>query len=244
MVYRAKSGHIGGSFSIADVMVAIYFYSWKDGDKFVLSKGHCTPALYSVLALKGFFPRDELMNFRQIGSFLQGHPVLRDVPGVDMSTGSLGQGISAACGMAKAAKLDDSPRMVYAVLGDGELQEGQVWEAAMFASHYKLDNLCAIIDYNGLQSDGKVENVMSVEPLADKWRAFGWRVLEINGHDFGEITKALDDAVASRGKSDKPTAIIARTVKGKGVSFMENNYKWHGVAPQEDEYNLAAKELG
>jgi transketolase len=238
MVYLASSGHIGGSLGIADVITALYFNVMSEDDKFVLSKGHCSPALYSVLALKGKFPVEKLDTFRQIDSYLQGHPSMGEVPGVDMSTGSLGQGISAACGIALAAKMDASSRCCYAVLGDGETQEGQVWEAAMFAAHYKLDNLCAIIDYNGLQIDGEVEEVMGIAPLADKWRAFGWNVIEIDGHNFEEIIKAL-----SIEKNGKPTAIIARTIKGKGVSFMENNPDWHGTAPNKEQYELGMSEL-
>lgn len=238
MVYRAKSGHVGGSLGIADVMAALYLEVLQKDDKFVLSKGHCSPALYAALALAGKFPVEELANFRQIDSHLQGHPSRGGTPGVDMTTGSLGQGISAACGMALAMKMDASSSRCFAVLGDGELQEGQVWEAAMFASHYKLDNLTAIIDDNGLQIDGKVEDVMAVGPLADKWRAFGWNVLEIDGHNFGEIITALKTK-----ESGKPTAIIAKTIKGKGVSFMENNPDWHGTAPNQEEYEKAIKEL-
>ena len=248
-VFSAKSGHPGGSLSIADALAYLYFKEMhvdpkqpkmEDRDRFVLSKGHCTPALYSTLALKGYFSTDEIKNFRHIGHFLQGHPDMKGVPGVDMSTGSLGQGISAACGIALSAKLSGKDYRVYAVMGDGEQEEGQVWEAAMFAAHYKLDNLCALLDFNGLQIDGKIDEVMSPLPLPGKYREFGWHVIEVNGHDFDEIEAAYKEAKTVKGK---PTIIIAHSVKGKGVSFMENNPGWHGSAPNQEQYEQAQKEL-
>ena len=246
MVHGASSGHIGGSLGIADVLAAIYFYAMDEQDKFVLSKGHCSPALYAVLAEKGIIPEEDLSGFRQANSYLQGHPSMKDVPGVDASTGSLGQGISVACGMALGLRgaRDGAPYSrlpaVYCVMGDGEQQEGQVWEAAGFAAHYGLDNLCAVVDLNGLQIDGNVADVMDVRDLAEKYRAFGWNVVECDGHDFAEIMGALDAAREFKGK---PSVIIAKTIKGKGVSFMENNFAWHGVAPKENEFNLAMSEL-
>lgn len=248
-VYSAQSGHPGGSLSIADILTYLYFREMNvdpkepdklDRDRFVLSKGHTCPALYAVLAEKGYFSTDILKTFRHMGSILQGHPDMKKIPGVDMSSGSLGQGISAACGMALAAKLDKSTRRVYCVLGDGEIEEGQVWEAFMFAAHYKLSNLCAVIDSNGLQIDGACKDVMNTEPIADKMKAFGFNVVVINAHDFDEIDNAFNQA---RSVSDKPTAIIARSVKGKGVSFMENSVSWHGKAPDDDQYAQAMKEL-
>jgi transketolase len=248
-VYSAQSGHPGGSLSIAEVLAYLYFREMKidpknprleDRDRFVLSKGHCAPALYSALALKGYFPTDEMKNFRRLGSFLQGHPDMRGVPGVDMSTGSLGQGISAACGMALSAKLSGKDYRVYAIMGDGEQEEGQVWEAAMFAAHYKLDNLTAWLDFNGLQIDGKLEDVMSPLPLPGKYKEFGWNVIEIDGHDFNQIETAFEAAKLIKGK---PTVIIARSIKGKGVSFMENNASWHGSAPNAEQYNMAVAQL-
>lgn len=241
MVYEAQSGHIGGSLSCTDIITSIYFHAFSEGDKFVLSKGHCSPALYAVLALKGYFDKSLLKKFRKIDGDLQGHPTLGSVPGIDMTTGSLGQGISAACGIAKAFKMDKNESFIYSLMGDGEQEEGQVWEAAMFASHYKLDNLIAIVDYNNLQIDGNVEDVMGIAPLDKKWEAFGWDVKIIDGHDFEEINKALDEAKANR--NSKPKMIIAKTVKGKGVSFMENNYAWHGTAPKLEQYELAKKDL-
>ncbi|MCL2740302.1 MAG: transketolase [Oscillospiraceae bacterium] len=246
MVHGASSGHIGGSLGIADVLAAIYFYAMDEQDKFVLSKGHCSPALYAVLAEKGIIPEEDLSGFRQANSYLQGHPSMKDVPGVDASTGSLGQGISVACGMALGLRgaRDGAPYSrlpaVYCVMGDGEQQEGQVWEAAAFAAHYGLDNLCVVVDLNGLQIDGATDEVMSIGDIAAKYRAFGWNVLEINGHDFGEIMAALDAAKEHKGK---PTVIIAKTIKGKGVSFMEGNYAWHGTAPNDEQFELAVKEL-
>ncbi|MDK2799339.1 MAG: transketolase [Clostridiales bacterium] len=248
-VYSASSGHPGGSLSIADILTVLYFDvmnvdpqnpKWEDRDRFVLSKGHCTPALYGTLAEKGFFSTEEIKNFRHIDSFLQGHPDMKGVPGVDMSTGSLGQGISAANGMALVGKLDNKDYRVYAILGDGELQEGQVWEAAMFAAHYKLDNLTAFVDYNGLQIDGDIAKVMSPLPIDEKFRSFGWHVLVIDGHDYAQIEDAINQAKNTKGK---PTMIVAKTIKGKGVSYMENDAGWHGNAPKKDQYEQAIKEL-
>ena len=247
--YHAKSGHPGGSLSAADIFTYLYFKEmnvdpqnpqWEDRDRFVLSKGHCCPSLYAVLALKGYFDWDELTSLRHVGAMLQGHPDMKGTPGIDMSTGSLGQGVSAACGMALAGKLDNKDYRVYTVLGDGEVEEGQVWEAAMFASHHKLDNLVVIVDQNGLQIDGPVSEVAGIEPLDKKFEAFGFEVLKINGHDFEEIKDALDKARLVKGK---PTAILASTVKGKGVSFMENQVGWHGVAPNKEQYMQATFEL-
>ena len=249
-VYKAGSGHPGGSLSAADIMTALYFNEMNidpenpdkaDRDKFVLSKGHAAPILYAALANKGFFPKEELGNLRNMGSILQGHPNMHNVPGVEMSTGSLGQGISVAVGMALAAKMDNNPGRVYALLGDGELQEGLVWEAAMSAAHYGLSNMCAIVDNNGLQIDGKNDDVMTVNPIGDKFRAFGWNVIEIDGHDFDEIFAAFEGA---RAEKERPTAIVAKTVKGKGVSFMEDKAGWHGKAPSEEEAKKAVAELG
>ena len=247
--YHAKSGHPGGSLSAADIFTYLYFKemnvdpknpAWEDRDRFVLSKGHCCPSLYAVLALKGFFDWNELTNLRHVGAMLQGHPDMKNTPGVDMSTGSLGQGVSAACGMALAAKLDNKDYRVYTVLGDGEVEEGQVWEAAMFASHNKLDNLVLFVDQNGLQIDGTVEDVAGIEPLDKKFEAFGFEVVKINGHDFEQIKSALDFAKTVKGK---PTAILSKTVKGKGVSFMENQVGWHGTAPNKEQYEQATDEL-
>jgi len=249
MTTKAASGHPGGSLSAIDVLVTLYFYkmrhnpkdpAWADRDRFVLSKGHASPALYSVLAEAGYFPKDELNRFRHIDSFLEGHPCRKTVPGVDVSTGSLGQGLSIACGLAAAGKLDKKEYRVYCMLGDGECQEGQVWEAAMSASHYRLDNLCAIVDRNSLQIDGSTEEVMALEPLADKWAAFGWNVLTIDGHSISEIKSALDEAQMLRGA---PTVIIAHTTKGKGVSFMENVCEYHGKPLNKDQLCDALKEL-
>ena len=246
----AKSGHPGGSLSAADIMTYLYFSQMNvdpqnpnkpDRDRFVLSKGHVAPALYATLAHRGFFPVEELKTLRKIGSRLQGHPDMKKIPGVDMSSGSLGQGISAACGMAKAAKLTGADYRVYAMLGDGEIQEGQVWEAAMFASHYQLDNLCVLVDNNGLQIDGNIKDVMSPYPIDKKFEAFGFHVINIDGHDFDKIEAAYKEACTVKGK---PTAIIAKTVKGKGVSFMENQASWHGTAPNDEQYEIAMKELG
>ena len=245
----AKCGHPGGSLSAADVLTYLYSKELNvdpkepkkaDRDRFVLSKGHCAPALYAVLAHQGFFPVEDLLTLRKIGSYLQGHPNMNTVPGVDMSTGSLGQGISTACGMALAAKTQKKTNRVYTLLGDGEIQEGQVWEACMFASHYHLDNLCVIIDNNGLQIDGDVAKVMSPYPIDAKLEAFGFHVETINGHDFDAIESALNTAKTVKGK---PSAIILQTVKGKDVSFMENNAGWHGVAPNDAQYEQAMAEL-
>lgn len=248
-VYNAKCGHPGGSLSVCDALTYLYFNkmnidpknpSMPDRDRLVLSKGHTAPALYSVLANRGYFPVEDLKTLRHIDSYLQGHPVLGKVPGVDMSTGSLGQGVSAACGMALSGKLDNDIYKVYTILGDGELEEGQVWEAAMFAAHYQLDNLVAVIDNNGLQIDGKISEVMSPYPIDEKFRAFGWHVIVIDGHDFNEIEKAFDEAERV---ANQPVAIILRTTKGKGVSYMENQVSWHGAAPNEEQYKIAISEL-
>ena len=248
--HSAKSGHPGGSLSAADVLTYLYFCEMNvdpqhpdkaDRDRLVLSKGHVAPALYAVLAHKGYFPVEELKTLRKIGSRLQGHPDMKKIPGVDMSSGSLGQGISAACGMAKAAKLQNADWRVYAVLGDGEIQEGQVWEAAMFASHYHLDNLCVLVDNNGLQIDGNVADVMSPYPIDEKFKAFGFHVINIDGHDFDQIEAAYQEARTVKGQ---PTAIIGKAGKGKGVSCMENQASWHGTAPNDEQYEVAMKELG
>jgi transketolase len=248
-VHAAASGHPGGSLSIADIMAYLYFEEmnvkaddpkWADRDRFVLSKGHTAPALYATLALKGFFPADELKNLRQVDSFLQGHPDMKGTPGVDMSTGSLGLGISTACGMALAAKIDGKDYRTYTIVGDGESEEGQVWEAAMFAAHYKLDNLCVVLDFNGLQIDGPVAEVIGPAPFDTKFRAFGWNVIEINAHDFDEIEAAFKAAEECKGK---PTLILAHSTKGKGVSYMENSCAWHGAAPKTDKYEIAINEL-
>ena len=247
--HGAKAGHPGGSLSAADLFAYLYFKElnidpknpkWEDRDRFVLSKGHTAPGLYGALANRGFFPVADLPALRHIGSYLQGHPNMNTVPGVDMSTGSLGQGISAAAGMALAAKHMGKSCRVYALLGDGEIQEGQVWEAFMLARHYKLDNLCAVIDNNGLQIDGKITDVMSPYPITDKLRAFGWEVVEIDGHDFDQMEAAFAKAKATRGV---PTAIVMRTTKGKGVSYMEDQAGWHGKAPNDEEYEIAMTEL-
>ena len=248
-VHAAKAGHPGGSLSAADMFTYLYFKEmkvdpanpkWEDRDRFVLSKGHTAPGLYATLALRGFFPVDDMDTLRQIGSHLQGHPNMNETPGVDMSTGSLGQGISAAAGMALAAKYLKKDCRVYTLLGDGEIQEGQVWEAMMFAAHYKLDNLCVIVDNNGLQIDGKVADVMSPYPIPEKLAAFGFEVVEIDGHDFDQIEAAFEKAKATKGK---PFGIVMKTTKGKDVSFMENNAGWHGKAPNDDEYAQAMSEL-
>ena len=248
-VYSAGCGHPGGSLSIADVLTYLYFEHMnvdptdpkaQNRDRFVLSKGHTAPALYSTLAHRGYFPVEELKTLRRIDSRLQGHPDMKGVPGVDMSTGSLGLGISAACGMALAGKVDNAPYRVFAIVGDGESEEGQVWEAAMFAAHYKLDNLVAIIDLNGLQIDGAITEVMNPTPHDEKLRAFGWHVITVNAHDFSEIEAAFLEAKTVKGK---PTAIIACSVKGKGVSYMEGACEWHGQAPKEDLYKVALEDL-
>ncbi len=248
-VYRGKSGHPGGSLSIADIMTVLYFYemninpeSSKDEnrDRLVLSKGHCAPALYSSLAHRGFFDVEELKNLRNIDSRLQGHPDMNKVPGVEMTTGSLGQGLSSANGMAIAGKLDNKDYRVYCILGDGEIEEGQIWEAAMASNKYKLDNLCVIVDNNNLQIDGKIEDVMSSYPIDEKFKSFGFQIINIDGHDIEEIMKAFDVA---RNVKGKPTCIIAKTVKGKGVSFMEDKAEWHGKAPNDEQYECAIREL-
>ena len=245
----AKCGHPGGSLSAADVIIYLYNRELNvdpadpkkwDRDRFVLSKGHCAPALYAALAHRGFFPVEDLLTLRKIGSYLQGHPNMNSVPGVDMSTGSLGQGISTACGMALAARLQNNPCRVYTLLGDGEIQEGQVWEACMFASHYKLDNLCVIIDNNGLQIDGNIADVMSPYPIVDKLVAFGLHVIPVDGHNFDELEAAFAEAKTVKGK---PTAIVMTTTKGKGVSFMENNAGWHGKSTNPAEFEVAMTEL-
>ena len=247
-VYSASSGHPGGSLSIAEILAYLYFNKMNidpknpkkdDRDRFVLSKGHTCPALYATLALRGYFDTALLKTFRNKASILQGHPDMKHIPGIDMSSGSLGQGLSAACGVAYSGKLDQRNYRVYAVLGDGELEEGQVWEAAMFAAHYKLNNLCAFIDFNGLQIDGDITKVMNPTPIDEKFKAFGWNVAVIDGHNLDEI----DQAVMQADKSDKPFAIICKTVKGKGVSFMENQAGWHGTAPNDEQYATAKAEL-
>lgn len=247
-VYNAHSGHPGGSLSIADLLTYLYFARLNvypndpdapQRDRFVLSKGHTAPALYSVLAEKGFFDKAELKSLRHIGAMLQGHPCI-NIPGIDMSSGSLGQGISAACGMALAGKIDSEPYKVYTVLGDGEIQEGQVWEAAMFAAHYKLDNLIAVVDNNGLQIDGNVKDVMSPYPIDEKFKAFGWHVVTADAHDFDSLEKAFNEAETV---VNQPTVIVLTSVKGKGVSFMENQVGWHGTAPNKEQYEQAVKEL-
>ena len=248
-VFNAKSGHPGGSLSAADIMTYLYFNEMKvdpenpkdpKRDRFVLSKGHCCPSLYGALALKGYFSGEEIKSLRHIGAMLQGHPDMKHTPGIDMSSGSLGQGISAACGMALSAKLSGDDYRVYAMLGDGECEEGQVWEAAMFASHYKLDNLTVIVDFNGLQIDGTVADVAGLADLDKKFESFGFEVIQIDGHDFEQIEEAINKAKSVK---NKPTAIIAATVKGKGVSYMENQVGWHGKAPNADEYKTATEEL-
>lgn len=248
-VHSAKAGHPGGALSSADLLTYLYLHRlnvdpndphMESRDRMVLSKGHSAPALYAALALRGFFPMDEMKTLRKIGSRLQGHPDSKKIPGVDASTGSLGQGISVACGMALSGKISCDTYKVYALLGDGELEEGEVWEAAMFAAHYKLDNLVAVIDNNDMQIDGRIGDVMSPYPLADKFEAFGWHVITINGHDFNEMEKAFNNAEKV---VLKPTMIIMRTTKGKGVSYMENAVEWHGKAPNDDEYEIAMNDL-
>jgi transketolase len=249
MLTECGSGHTGGSLSAADIVTALYFYKmkydakkpdWKGRDHFILSKGHAAPLLYTVLAHAGFIEQSELCTLRKLGSRLQGHPDSKYLPGVEISTGSLGQGLSVANGIALAHKLDRTQNRVYALLGDGELQEGQVWEAAMTAAHYKLDNLCALVDNNGLQIDGPVAKVMGVEPITDKWSAFGWEVLDIDGHDLGAITSALDKSETIKGK---PSMIVCRTVKGKGSKQFEGKVEFHGATPSKEELEIALKEL-
>ena len=248
-VYKASSGHPGGSLSIADILTVLYFKElnidpenpkWEDRDRIILSKGHCAPALYSCLASRGFFNPEELETFRKIEGKLQGHPDMNKIPGVDMTTGSLGQGLSCANGMAISGKLDNRDYRVYCIFGDGEIEEGQVWEAAMASAKYKLDNLCVIVDNNGLQIDGSTNEVMDLCSIADKFKAFGFETIEIDGHKFNEIREAFVEAKQNKGK---PTAIIAKTTKGKGISFMENKAGWHGKAPSEEEYNTAISDL-
>ena len=248
-LHSAKAGHPGGSLSAADVFTYLYFEEMNidpkdpkkaDRDRFVLSKGHTAPGYYSALAERGFFPKEDLKTLRHLGSYLQGHPDMKHIPGVDMSSGSLGQGISAAVGMALSAKLSNESYRVYTLLGDGEIQEGQVWEAAMFAGFRKLDNLVVIVDNNGLQIDGKVDEVCSPYPIDKKFEAFGWHVIKVSAHNFEELMAAVDEAKATKGQ---PTAIIMKSVKGKNVSFMENNAGWHGSAPNEEQYNQAIAEL-
>lgn len=247
--HSAKAGHPGGSLSIADLLAYLYMHrlnvdpaepDMPNRDRLVLSKGHSAPGLYSALAQRGFFPVEELKTLRHLGARLQGHPVRGKIPGVDMSTGSLGQGISAACGMALSGKISCDTYKVYAILGDGEIEEGQVWEAAMFAAHYQLDNLIAIVDNNGLQIDGKIGDVMSPYPIDEKFTAFGWHVISINAHDFNEMEKAFNEAETVM---QKPTVIIMRSTKGKGVDYMENSVGWHGKAPNDEEYERAMKQL-
>ena len=249
MLTEAGSGHTGGSLSAADIVTALYFYKmrhnpadpkWRERDRFVLSKGHAAPVLYGALALSGYFDKQLLKTLRKIGSPLQGHPCSRKLPGIEISTGSLGQGLSIADGMALGLKIDGLSSRVYCMLGDGEIQEGQVWEAAMTAAHYKLDNLCAIIDNNGLQIDGHCHEVMYIEPIVKKWEAFGWHVIDINGHDMEAVVRALDEAETIK---DKPSMIVARTIKGKGVSFFEGKVEYHGMAPTPEELEKALKEL-
>lgn len=249
MVFRAASGHIGGSLSAMDILTELYFEQLRvdperpqapERDRFVMSKGHCTPALYSILALRGYFPEKQLELFRSIEGHMSGHPDMVHVPGVDMSTGSLGQGLSAAVGMAIAGKMDSAAYRVYALMGDGEIEEGQIWEAAMSAAKYKLDNLCGIVDVNGLQIDGRTADVMPSEPLDAKFAAFGWNVIKADGHDFGSLRAAL---AAAKAEKDRPSVILAKTVKGKGVSFMENDPGWHGKAPNAEQYEQAMTEL-
>ncbi|MBR5152575.1 MAG: transketolase [Clostridia bacterium] len=248
-VYSANSGHPGGSLSAADILTYLYGKEMRvdpkdpknpDRDRFVLSKGHCSPGLYATLAEFGFLPKEDIKTFRQIDSYLQGHPDMKGVKGVDMSTGSLGQGISAACGMALAAKLSKQDYRVYTILGDGEIEEGQVWEAAMFAAHYELNNLTAFLDFNGLQIDGDIRQVMNSTPIDKKFEAFGWNVISIDAHDFNQIEAAVEDA---KKVTDKPTLILATSIKGKGVSYMENQAGWHGAAPNKEQYEQAISEL-
>lgn len=249
MVYRANSGHVGGSLGATELVVALYYHlmrhnpgnpKWPERDRFVLSKGHCTPVLYAVLADCGYFPAADLETFRRPGSHLQGHPYASKTPGVDASTGTLGLGISTAVGMALAAKLRGEPQFYYVICGDGECQEGQVWEAAMFGNKYKLDNLIAFVDRNYLQTDGNSEDVMPLDPFAAKWEAFGWRTFEIDGNDLRQIIASVECAKALKGK---PTMIVARTIKGRGVSFMENEVMWHGTPPNREQYERAIQEL-
>lgn len=249
MVHRANSGHVGGSLGATEIVVALYYHImkhrpadpvWEERDRFILSKGHCTPVIYAALADCGYFPREDLKTFRRPGSHLQGHPAQHKTPGIDASTGTLGLGISTAVGMALGAKLKKQNHYYYVLCGDGEIQEGQVWEAAMFANKYKLDNIIGFVDRNYLQTDGNSEKVMPLDPLRPKWESFGWRVYDIDGNDFGQIIETIERAKTEKGK---PVMIIARTVKGKGVSFMENEASWHGTPPGKEDYEKAIKEL-
>jgi transketolase len=249
MITTAKSGHPGGSLSVTDIIVTLYFDvmrhdpsdpKWKDRDRLILSKGHCCPVLYAAMAEFGYCPKDQLNTLRKLGSIYQGHPDVRFIPALEASTGSLGEGLSLGIGMALAAKLDQSPARVYVILGDGEIQEGQIWEAAMFAGNNEMDNICVILDYNQIQLDGFVKDIMPLEPIEDKWRAFGWHVISAKGHDIESLQKAFAEASSTK---DKPTLIVAHTIKGKGVSFMENNPKFHGMAPTAEEAEKALQEL-
>jgi transketolase len=249
MLTKAGSGHTGGSLSAVDVAVGIYFSKmnfkpddpkWKDRDRFIMSKGHAAPLIYAIMAEAGYFPMETVGTLRKIESPLQGHPCCKSLPGIEVSTGSLGQGLSVANGMALGLRLDNNPARIYCIMGDGEIQEGQIWEAAMTAAHYKIDNLCGVVDNNGLQIDGPVEEVMGIKPINDKWAAFGWHVIDIDGHNMEEILNALDEAETIKGK---PTIIIANTTKGKGVSFFENKVEYHGVAPSQEELDKAIKEI-
>jgi len=249
MVSEAGSGHPGGSLSIADIVTVLFFdvmkhdpadHCWDGRDRFILSKGHACPAVYAALAESGYFPKDELLTLRKMGSRLQGHPDMRKLPGLEASTGSLGQGLSIASGIALAMKMDKKPNRVFCIMGDGELDEGQIWEAAMTAAHYRLDNLCGIVDRNGLQIDGNTDEVKTLEPLSDKWRAFGWNVIEVDGHNLRELSDAMN---RFRHTHFRPTVIIAHTIKGKGVSFMENQVGWHGKAPSPEQAKAALQEL-
>jgi len=250
MIGEAKSGHPGGSLSAVEIVVSLFYDimrhdpsnpKWPERDRFILSKGHAAPVLYSVMAQCGYVPEDQLNTLRRLGSIYQGHPDRRFIPSVEASTGSLGVGLSVGIGMAEAARLDKSPTRVYVMLGDGEIQEGQIWEAAMYASYHKVDNIVAIVDYNKIQLDGWVKDIMGIEPVADKWRAFGWNTVEVDGHDIPALQKAFADAAVCKGQ---PTVLVAHTIKGKGVSFMENNPKFHGNAPTKEEVALALKEIG
>ncbi len=249
MLTKAGSGHTGGSLSAVDVAVAIYFSKmkfnpkdplWKDRDRFILSKGHAAPLLYAIMAEAGYFPIETVETLRKIESPLQGHPCCKSLPGIEVSTGSLGQGLSVANGIALGLRLDNNPARVYCIMGDGEIQEGQIWEAAMTSAHYKIDNICAVVDNNGLQIDGPVEEVMGINPIHDKWAAFGWHVIDIDGHNMEEILSALDEAENTKGK---PAVIIANTTKGKGVSFFEDKVEYHGIAPSQEEFDRAMKEI-
>jgi len=249
MITAAKSGHPGGSLSATEIVVTMYYDvlrhdpanpKWKDRDRFLLSKGHCCPILYAVMAEFGYCPKDQLNTLRKLGSVYQGHPDVRFIPALEASTGSLGEGVSLALGMGLAARLNNSPSRAYVVLGDGEIQEGQIWEAAMFGGKYKLDNVCAILDYNRIQLDGFVKDIMDIEPVVDKWRSFGWHTIELDGHDIAALQRGFAEAAATKGQ---PSILIAHTIKGKGVSFMENNPKFHGMAPTPEEAALALQEL-